>query len=1001
MRFDGMLKIALAATIILGAVQLQLTRPLLTPGVSSGIVSLEEACTPEQARCIVVEWDAAGRGVLESARRSVWCDFAFILAYATLLACGCLQSGRVLAASWNQLAFAALGPVFAALAGIAGLCDAFENVGLLRELSGDFDWAPRACWAAFVKFRLIGLCAAFWFARPLGAMIRYATTHVALVLVLVLVYGFVFGLVGTGNGIPSLFWNDEPWSRFFAGLGGTLLLLELGVIVYYEQRDEAGGLVAVMAGPPPWPLPPAVVPRAQNLRYLRRFLGHGGWGFLLLLAAPAVLPRSFPNLPPHLETPSPAAAVLDPWAWPWLLGILMGAALTAALLTGLSRLIPGGNVANPGPSVRTLFLIFVVVYVVLAWPLYDHISPAFAICALLGVLTLLYALLAYFSDLVLPALAGGWVKSRVILVGLLVILVVWANNDPYKHQFPNLHDYYPEGRPAPGAVATQASPPSPSERPVRLRPLVEALYFVPEPPPLPPGGVTLVDDRAALSAWRGVLTRREEKVKPKLAVVVVSGGAMRSAYWTATVLERLEAEIPGFSRHVRVIAGASGGMVGAAFYVEELRRRAADAGHAPRPFPAILPRKSLDPVARYIACRELWHALLPVRWASDRGVALEQDWRDLRQPFAKYREFEGQGRIPSLIVSPMMVDDGRRLLISNLDLWDLTRTLGSMITEHYAGTDQHIYSLSAIEFFRVFPGATGFELATAVRMNASFPYVSPAVNLPTDPPRRVVDAGYYDNFGVQVASAWIEKNLPWLLAETSGVVLVQIRDAISQIERVEVRDAPRGYFADLGRSFQFFTSPVEGAEQARYTVSAFRNDQDVQSLSDLFTDRRARGLVEDGKDEAKVEEEKVATRSFFTTVVFENSAMVTDAPRGPAAWPGDSIAGVPAANDVALDWYLSEAERAGLDTAIPRPVDPATVERPPSRPPCELRPEPKPAPGSDWRDRGKRLARIKWLLDRVNEAHDTERALWLKALEQARNYEKLVRLKTWWTISHP
>jgi len=40
-------------------------------------------------------------------------------------------------------------------------------------------------------------------------------------------------------------------------------------------------------------------------------------------------------------------------------------------------------------------------------------------------------------------------------------------------------------------------------------------------------------------------------------------------------------------------------------------------------------------------------------------------------------------------------------------------------------------------------------------MNASFPLVSPGVSLPTTPPRRVVDAGYYDNHGVNLAAMWL------------------------------------------------------------------------------------------------------------------------------------------------------------------------------------------------------------------------------------------------------
>ena len=49
--------------------------------------------------------------------------------------------------------------------------------------------------------------------------------------------------------------------------------------------------------------------------------------------------------------------------------------------------------------------------------------------------------------------------------------------------------------------------------------------------------------------------------------------------------------------------------------------------------------------------------------------------------------------------------------------------------------------------------------------------------------RALFDAGVYDNYGVQVAWAWIHKNFDWLRENTSGVVLVQIRDAISSDAR--------------------------------------------------------------------------------------------------------------------------------------------------------------------------------------------------------------------------
>ena len=974
-----------------------------------GIVSLELAGEPSDARCLVDRWEAAGPDVLGKVTAGVRWDYGFIASYVLVLAFGCVHSGRTLAASWGHPWLKWLGWAFATLAVVAGAADVVENLGLLGELGGgDFaTLAPRTCLAARVKFGLVLACAGFWFARPLGAMIRYATTHVVLILVVGIVYGFIYGLVGSGYGIASLFWNDDPLSRFLASFAVTMLLLELGVIVYYEQRDEPSGLVEVMAGPPPWARG-GLVSSAENIAYLGKFLANNAWGFLLLVAAPAIDPRSFPYLPPIPTSEGPWLAGVGPWSLPWLLGIAAAVFISIGLLGLMRRLLPGGDVTNIGPPVRRFFGIFVLIYVALAvaYSFAPLRGVAAQICVLIAVVTMFYALMVYFADDVFPAFAGGWIKSRVILAVLLLALIVWANNDPFKLRFPGLDDYYPAWM-APWAEltpseVTQACPPGAGEKPVPLRAPIDRDYLG-VPAGAPPGGIVPLDDVATLDRWRA-LVGPGTGPKPKLAVVVVSGGATRSAYWSAYVLDRIAGEIPDFPDHVRIIAGASGGMVGAAFSVEELRLRRADPNREPRSFRSAVRTNSIDPLARYIAFRELWHAFLPVPWKTDRGVALEEDWGEIRRPFyVDYRKYEEDGKIPSLIISPMMVDDGRRLLISNLDLRELARTEGTAIAPDDPGTKSRLFSLTAVELSRLFPCASGFQLATAVRMNASFPYVSPAVNLPTNPPRRAVDAGYYDNYGVQIAAAWLEKNLTWLLDNTSGVVLVQARDAISREDRFGVVEPPGGLLGTIGRSFQFFTSPIQGTSQARYTVSAFRNDQDVEGLSNLFTDRLARRLA-DSNDEAKVEAQRGRARSFFATAIFENSTTILDGKRPVGSWPGDSIDGVPAANDVALDWYLSRAEREGLDAAIPSITGEPTMTA--AKPqPANCAAIPVPPPGSlffDPKDPGNaqaarnRSARIDWLTAQVQQSPADRRGLWIKALEQAENFERLIRLKQWW-----
>src|SRR5258708_32017065 len=73
----------------------------------------------------------------------------------------------------------------------------------------------------------------------------------------------------------------------------------------------------------------------------------------------------------------------------------------------------------------------------------------------------------------------------------------------------------------------------------------------------------------------------------------------------------------------------------------------------------------------------------------------------------------------------------------------------------------------------------------ATRLSAAFPYVSSAVLLPTQPRRHVVDAGYCDNYGLELAGNWLRELLEQrkrLLEEMiSGILVIQIRDNVSEL----------------------------------------------------------------------------------------------------------------------------------------------------------------------------------------------------------------------------
>jgi hypothetical protein len=372
-----------------------------------------------------------------------------------------------------------------------------------------------------------------------------------------------------------------------------------------------------------------------------------------------------------------------------------------------------------------------------------------------------------------------------------------------------------------------------------------------------------------------------EAGKRPLVLVCVSGGGIRAAAWTTAVLEQLENQFLAnkgiaFPYQVRLITGASGGMVGAGYYAATLA--APPAAGAPTKVNRVpkvalnemvgrVSRDSLSPLVYQLIYGDLPEMFWPFPLRRDRGQVLEERWNEnldgaLDMTFAALQPGEAAGWRPSLVYSPMMIEDGRRLLFSNLDLEHLTQNCGNVL-----GATSALYSRDSLEFFRLFPPLLNqFRLSTAVRMNASFPYFSPAGVLPTWPRRRVVDAGYYDNYGITVANAWLFGHYDWVRANASRVVLIQIRDGASQQARTVPDERDRS--TTVSRGLEWLLSPPDALLSQREWSMSFRNDQQLQVLTDYF--------------------DRLAGNLYFTTVAFEYNG------------------------DASLSWYLSREEQRSI-----------------------------------------------------------------------------------------
>jgi hypothetical protein len=287
---------------------------------------------------------------------------------------------------------------------------------------------------------------------------------------------------------------------------------------------------------------------------------------------------------------------------------------------------------------------------------------------------------------------------------------------------------------------------------------------------------------------QGILERwkkRQTGPRPVLYIINTSGGGNRSATFTMNILQRLDSlSGGGLMRKTFLITGASGGMFGAAYFRALARLKE---GSLPslnlqdHQYVDDISRDLLNPlfssfVARDLASPAQKFSVGQYEYIKDRGYAFEQKLNIntrglLNKQLKDLAADENAARMPMMLFSPVITRDSRSMVIS-------TQPISFLMKPRYDTTEMPLLDPDAIDFGALFAKQEpmNLRLLSALRMNATFPYVLPNVWLPTNPVIDVMDAGFRDNFGEQTAIRFINEFREWLQQNTSGVVLLQIRD---------------------------------------------------------------------------------------------------------------------------------------------------------------------------------------------------------------------------------
>lgn len=283
-----------------------------------------------------------------------------------------------------------------------------------------------------------------------------------------------------------------------------------------------------------------------------------------------------------------------------------------------------------------------------------------------------------------------------------------------------------------------------------------------------------------LENWK----RKQDNPRPLLIVLNTSGGGHRSATFTFSMLQHLDSITNGqIMNKIFLISGASGGMIGATYFRELYlqKQKGKDIYLQDHKYVEDIAGDVLNPVFSSFVARDL---IAPAQkfkvgnhsYVKDRGYAFEEKLNMntrgfLNKQIRDYADDEKAGNIPLMFYNSVVTRDSRKLIISTQPVSFMMQ--GWQDSTRIAAPDPDVIDFSA--FFQK-QDAQNLRILTALRMNATFPIVLPNVWLPSNPVIDVMDAGLRDNYGQETTLRFLEAFDDWIRENTSGVLLIQMRD---------------------------------------------------------------------------------------------------------------------------------------------------------------------------------------------------------------------------------
>ena len=346
----------------------------------------------------------------------------------------------------------------------------------------------------------------------------------------------------------------------------------------------------------------------------------------------------------------------------------------------------------------------------------------------------------------------------------------------------------------------------------------------------------IMHDRAntmeILTNWRA----KFGKQKPKMIFLAVSGGGQRSSLWTFRALQYADSLTRGqLMDKSMLITGASGGLIGASFFRELVLQNKSDSTVNPydSKYLRSIANDNLNPIIFSFLVNDMFVKFQKFiynnrKYVKDRGYSFEEQlnkntYHMLDKPLSAYREPEENAEIPMMIVAPTIVNDGRKLFIS-------PQNVSFMNSGEIKARTNFEKLAEGIDFRRLYHDydADNLRFLSALRMGATFPYVTPNIELPSEPKMEIMDAGITDNFGISDALRFLYAYRDWIAENTTGIVILAIRDS-----KKEIGIEPRKNLS----LFDKMSTPISSVYENYAKMQTVTNDSKIEYATSWFNNQ--------------------------------------------------------------------------------------------------------------------------------------------------------------------